>query len=140
MGTEYGKDWRIKVETAVADTFIAIGGETSFDWTRSSQEVDLSDKDSGTYGSKSFGQQTVSFKVNGNLKLPDAGLERVNTIAKSGTPEVEIQVVKGALVKYRGLVGIGNFSTSHGKDGTVTYTFDMSNIGAPVTDDLGAAA
>lgn len=139
MGTEYGKDWRFKIKTASGpDVFTAIGGETGFSWKRSSQEVDLSDKDSGSYGSSSFGQQKVSISVNGNVKLPDTGIQEVAGVAKSGTPEVEVQIVKGAAVKYHGLSGIGNLSVDAQKDGSVTFSFDTSNIGAPIVDDLGA--
>lgn len=141
MATEYGKDWKVKVRTAVGpDVFTAIGGETSLRWGRSSQEIDLSDKDSGVYGAKSFGLQTVSIAVSGNLKLPDTGLEFVADTAKSATPELVVQIVKGAIVKYAGLCGVGNFSVDAGKDGPTTYSFDLGNIGAPTTDDLGAAA
>lgn len=139
MGTEYGKDWRIKIgDGAVPEVFTPIGGETSFDWKRSSQEIDLSDKDSGVYGSSSYGQQKITISVSGNVKLPDVGLEKAADVAKSAPPEVTVQITKGATVKFEGLVGVGNFSTSHGKDGPVTYSFDLSNIGAPTTDDLGA--
>lgn len=141
MGTEYGKDWRIHIgDGEEAETFTAIGGETSFDWKRSSQEIDESTKDDGMYGSTSYGQQKITFSVAGNVKLPDAGLQRAATVSKSAPPEVTIRAMKGAVVKYEGRVAIGNFSTTHPKDGPVTYTFDMANKGAPEVDDLGATA
>ena len=61
-------------------------------------------------------------------------------IAKSATPEVNVQVVKGSIVKFEGLVSIGNFSCSFPDDEVATYSFDMKVADAPVTDDLGATA
>lgn len=141
MGTEYGKDWRIQIGDGEAvEVFTAIGGETNFDWSRSSEEIDLSDKDSGMYGSTSFGLQKITFSVTGNAKLPDTGLERATEVSRTGPPEVNVKVMKDAIVKFAGRVSIGNFSTTHNKSGPVTYSFSMNNIGSPTIDNLGAAA
>lgn len=140
MATERGNDWRVEIGDGETGTegFDPIGGEISFDWSRSSSEIDESTKDDGVYGSTSYGQQKISFKVNGNVKLPDAGLTRASTIAKTSPPEVNIRIRKGTIVKFAGRVAIGNFSTTHAKDAPVTYTFDMANKGAPTIDNLGA--
>jgi predicted secreted protein len=135
-GTEFGLDYRI----AVDDAHILIGGEISFDWKRSSQEIDISTKDDGIYGSTSYGQQKISFSVSGNLKLPDAGFAALFAASKERPPHIAWQVVKGAIVKYEGIVAIGNFSSTAGKDGPVTYAFDATNVGTPTVDDLGATA
>lgn len=142
MGSEYGKDWRLQIGDGASPTevFSAIGGETSLDWKRASDEIDLSSKDDGVYKSGSYGQQAITFTVSGNVKLPDIGLEQADTISKTSPPEVNIQVMKGTVIKYAGKVGIGNFSAAFPKDGPATYSFDMKNIGAPTTDDLGATS
>jgi hypothetical protein len=140
MGVEYGKDWRLKIGDGdpVAETFSFIGGEGSLDWKRTSDKIDLSSKEDGVYKSSGWGQQDISFSVSGKLRLPDTGLERAFDISKTSPPEVNIQVVKGAVVKFACRVGIGNFSNTFATDGPATYSFDMSNIGAPTVDDLGA--
>jgi predicted secreted protein len=139
MGTERGLDWRIQIgDGGGPEVFTNIGGEISFDWKRTSEELDESTKDDGIYGSTSYGQQKISISVNGNLKLPDTGLEAASTAAKASPPEVNVKIVKGATTKFAGKVAIGNFSTSHNKTGPVTYSFDMMNVGAPTTDNLGA--
>jgi hypothetical protein len=51
---------------------------------------------------------------------------------------VNVKIVKGATVKFAGKIAIGNFSTTYNKTGPVTYSFDMANVGAPTTDNLGA--
>lgn len=140
MATERGADWRIEVKAEAAEDYNSIGGEISFDWSRSSNEIDESTKDDGIYGSTSYGQQKISFRVNGNVKLPDSGLSRVAAVSKSSPPETLIRVTKGAIVKFEGLVAVGNFSSTHPKDGPVTYSFDMANKGAPTVDNFAAAA
>lgn len=141
MGTEHGLDWRIHIgDGATPEVFIPIGGETGFDFKRTSDEIDESTKDDGIYGSTSYAQQKITFSVTGNLKLPDPGIERVVDISKARPPEVNIQVMRGAIVKYAGKVAIGAVSTQHPVKGVVPYSFDMVNKGAPTIDDLGATA
>ncbi len=141
MATEQGADWRIEIGDGESGSegFDPIGGEISFDWGRTSTEQDESTKDDGVYGSTSFGQQKINIRANGNLKLPDPGISRASTVAKT-TREANVRIVKGAIVKFAGPVGIGNFSTTHPKDGPATWSFDMVNRGAPTIDNLGATA
>lgn len=139
MATERGADWRIEVK-GTGDDYDPIGGEISFDWSRSSNEIDESTKDDGQYGSTSYGQQKISFRVNGNVKLPDPGLSAISAVSKASPPETIIRVTKGSIVKYEGAVAVGNFSSTHPKDGPVTYSFDMANKGAPTVDNFAATA
>ncbi|HEX2594804.1 MAG TPA: phage tail tube protein [Rhizomicrobium sp.] len=139
--SQYGKDTRLYIgDGASTEAFNPIGGETSLSWKRSSDDIDLSSKDDGQYKSGSYGQQSITFTVQGNVKLPDVGLQAASDTAKSVTPERNIQLKRGAVVIYSGRVGIGNFSAEFPKDGSATYSFDMKNVGAPAVDDLGAAA
>jgi predicted secreted protein len=142
MANEYGKDWRVCIGDGVPETeaFVALGGETGFSFRRSSEEVDLSDKDSGAYGSTGYGQQKITINVSGNLKLPDASFTKLSAASKASPPEINVQIKKGIIIKFHGKVGIGNFSSEHPRNGAVTYSVDLSNIGAPIVDDLGAAA
>lgn len=141
MGVEYGKDWRLKIgDGADPEVFSIIGGEGSLDWKRTSDNIDLSSKDDGVYKSQSFGQQAITISLSGKVKLPDTGLQAAFDTSKASPPEVNVQICKGAIVKFEGRVGVGNFSATFPDDGPATYSFDMSNVGAPTTDDLGAAA
>jgi hypothetical protein len=122
MGTERGLDWRVQIgDGATPEVFTDIGGEISFDWKRSSEEIDESTKDDGIYGSSTFGQQKITISVNGNVKLPDTALEAAATASKASPPQVNVKLVKGAIVKFAGLVAIGNFSCSFPKSGPATY-------------------
>lgn len=139
MPNEFGNDWRVAIKTAPTG-FTPIGGETSLDWTRTSAEQDISDKDSGVYGATSYGQQKITFKVAGNLKLPDVGFAAAEAASKASPPQIEVQIKKGAVIKFHGLVAIGNFSASFPKDAPATYTMDMANAAAPIVDNLTAVA
>ncbi|MEZ0495401.1 phage tail tube protein [Sphingomonas sp. IW22] len=140
MASEYGKDWRVCIGNGEAEneTFTAIGGETSHSFRRSSAEIDLSDKDSGTYGSGSYGLQRITISVSGNLKLPDPAFAKLFAASKAAPPEINVQIKKGSIVKFHGKVGVGNFSSEAPQQGPVTFSCDLSNIGAPIVDDLGA--
>lgn len=138
---EYGEDWRVEIGDGAQPTvFTMIAGETGFDFKRSASEIDDSDKDGGSYGSSSFGQQKLTMSVKGNLKLPDAGFSRAFAVSKTKPPHTPCKVLKGAIVKYSGSVAVGPISTTHNKDATVDYSFDMVNRGQPLVDDLGATA
>ena len=138
MANEFGKDWRVYIKSAA--TFIAIGGETSLSWKRSSAEQDISDKDSGVYGATSYGQQKINFTVAGNVKLPDAGFTAAEVASKASPPQIEVQIKKGDVIKFHGLIAIGNFSADFGKDGPATYSLDMANAAAPIVDNFSAVA
>ncbi len=141
MANEYGKDWRIKIgDGAATEAFDFLGGEGSWDFKRSSDSIDLSSKDDGAYKAQGWGQQAITISVTGNVKLPDDGLERVVDQSKASPPELNIQIVKGAIVKFHGRVGIGNVSMTGGKDGPVTYSLDFSAVAAPTVDDVAATA
>lgn len=141
MATEEGIDWRVFVgDGQQSEHFDKIGGELSFDWSRSSTENDESTKDDGDYGASSFGQQKVSIKVNGNVKLPDAGLQRASVVSKTKPRTAMIRIMRGDIVKFECLMSLGNFNCSFPKDGPATYSFDAVNKGAPSVDALGAVS
>lgn len=138
---EYGEDWRVEIGDGASPTvFTAIAGETGFDFKRSGASIDDSDKDGGSYGSGSFGQQTLSMSVKGNLKLPDAGFARAFAVSKMRPPHTPVKILKGAIVKYSGSCAVGPISTTHNNNATVDYSFDLMNRGIPLVDDLGASA
>lgn len=139
MAYELGKDWRVYVgDGAGTEVFTALGGEGSFEMQRASDDIDLTTKDNTTYKSGTYGLQTITLSVSGKVKLPDTALTRIDTVAKSGTPEVNIQIKKGATTKFAGAVAIGNFSLSFPAEGAATYSFSLRNVGAPTTDNIGA--
>lgn len=142
MAYEYANDWRIHIGDGGTPTedFDALGGEGGFEVKRSSAEIDFSTKDDGVYGATGYGKQKITISVNGNVKLPDTALERVSDQSKVAPPELNINIMKGTVVKYHGRMGVGNFSMNAAKDAPVTYSFDLSNVAAPIVDDLTATS
>ena len=141
MGTEYGSTWRVEVgDGQTTESFLTIGGEVSFDWERSSKEIDTSSKDDGAYASSGYGSQSVTITPNGKLKLPDPGLQRLVALSKLQPPIGNIKVVKGAVVKYSGSMSVGNLSTTHPNDDVCTWKCTLKLAAAPTVDDLGASS
>jgi len=144
MASEFGKDWRVKVQLEGNTTYATIGGEGSFDINRSSKEIDTSSKDDGEYGTAGFGRQTIAIPVNGKLKLPDPGLQRVVGVSKAAVKEVIVQIVKVAgddeIVKFQGLMAVSSVSTSHPDDEVCTWRTEFKSAAAPTVDDIGATA
>lgn len=139
MGYEIGKDWRIFVgDGAGTEVFTQLGGEGSFELQRASDDIDLTTKDDAVYKNGTFGLMQITLSVNGKVKLPDAALTRIDTVARSGTPNVNIQIKKGSTVKFAGAMGVGNFSASYPAEGAATYSFSARNTAAPTTDTLFA--
>jgi hypothetical protein len=139
MGVENGEDWRIKIgDGAGTEAFNAIGGEVSFSWARSSSDIDKSSKDNSVYATGTYGRQQLTISVNGKTTLPDTGLERVNTIQKSATPEANVRIVKGTIIKFEGLMAVGNFNGEFPDQGPSTYSFTLKPAAVPTTDNLAA--
>lgn len=134
---QYGKNWRIYISDGAAG-FDPIGGEGSWSKRTSSETVDLSSKDDGNIKAQGWGQSTVTFSVQGKVKLPDDGLEQAYSVANEAVPEIPIQLRNGAAIVWQGTVGIGNFSMDGPKDGPVSYSFDMTAVSAPTVDNLAA--
>lgn len=138
MPFELGKDWRLFVGsgTGSPETFSPLGGEGTLDVQRASDDIDLSSKDDATYKSGSYGLQAITLTVGGKCNLPDTALARLEAVVKSGTPNVNIQIRKGATTKFACPVAVGNLSWSGPQDGPCTYSFNMRNNGAPTVDAL----
>lgn len=137
MGFELGKDWRLYIgDGAGTEVFVALGGEGSLEVQRSSDDIDFTSKDDSTYKSGGYGLQQITLSVSGKLKLPDTALARIETVVKSGNPNLNIQVKKGTTTKFACPVAVGNFSSSFPAEGAATYSFSMRNVGAPTTDAL----
>jgi len=141
MAYELGTVWRIYVgDGGGSEVFSALGGEGSFDWSRASDSIDFSSKDSAVYKLGTYGAHSMTFNVSGKLELPDTALERIDDIQKSATKELNIQIRKSAITKFAGKVAIGNFSISAADAQAVTYSFNMMLADTPTTDDLGASS
>jgi hypothetical protein len=141
MGTEQGRETRLYIsDGSQVPNWLPIAGETTNSPKRTSTELDTSSKDDGIYGSTDYGQQKITVSVSGNVKLPDPGLERVDDVSKLSPPVEMVRIMRGAVVRFEGLMAIGNFSCDFPNAGTATYSFDLANKGAPTVDNMTATA
>lgn len=139
MANQFGKEYRIYVGDGDEEdeVFTAIGGETSFSYQANTPDIDLTDKD----GAKtSYGTRSHKFALKGNLKLPDVGFSALYAASKASPPHVNIQVKRGAVIKWQGLVAVGNMNYDADTNGPIPFTADLSNADTPVVDNLVAAA
>ena len=137
MSTEQGRETRIFIVTGDgANGLVKIGGETTFSYKRNTPSLDTSDKDGG---SGSYGQATIAISPSGNVKLPDAGLVALEAASKLVPPHCVIKIMKGAVVRFHGEVGVGNFSADFPL-GTATWSAEMTNSAVPIVDNLTATA
>lgn len=134
MATEQGRDTRVKIKAG--GQLVPIGGETTFSYKRNSADIDTSDKDGGK---GTYGQTTISISVSGKLKLPDPGLVALEAASKANPPEVEVEISKGDVVRFQGLVAVGNFSAEFPIE-VATWSCDMKNADAPTIDNLTGVA
>ena len=140
-GTEYGKDWTINFGSGgQSETFTALGGEGSFDWKSATDKIDLSTKGDGQLKAQGWGQSTYDFSVTGKLKVPDAGMSLAYAASQAAPPLIDLEIKKGAVIKYQGQVGIGNFSISAPNGDAVSFSFDMSATQVPTINNLMAVA
>ena len=136
---QYGRDYRVKIDDGTG-AMIMIAGETSWSKKSSSDKIDFSTKDDGSYKAQGYGQRELTISVSGKVKLPDAGISRVQAVEGSSPPEVRMQIVKtaGSVVIFDGLVGIGNFSVEAPSNGAIPYSFDATAAAAPTVNSLDA--
>ena len=134
MGTEQGRDTRIMIMGA--DDYVPIGGETTFSFKRNSADLDTSDKDGGK---GTYGQTKISISPQGKVKLPDPGLVALEAASKANPPEVSVKIMRGEIVRFEGMVAVGNFSADFPIE-IATWSCDMQNSDTPITDNLTATA
>jgi hypothetical protein len=140
MPVELGKNYKIYIgDGAATEVFTSLGGQGSLSWQRAFKAIETSSKDNGIYGSAKSGLQNITMTVTGRLNVPDTAFEDLYNYSKSGTPEMNIEVRKGSTVKYKGKMSIsGTFTADMPYEGAVDYSFDLTNVEAPVTDSLTA--
>jgi len=88
MAKTLGEDYRLFVQTAVADTFVEPKGQGNLVVNRSSSPVDTTTKDTGRFGTSKPGQKSVSLQQEFIPDLPDTGYARIKTLEAGDTVEV----------------------------------------------------
>jgi predicted secreted protein len=72
VAKKLGNDYRLWIESATPGTFTQIAGQQSLTYNRSSQQIDISDKNNAPYALSAAGLFAVDISVQGLADLPDA--------------------------------------------------------------------
>ena len=139
--TLLGNDYLAWVETAVAGTFVAIGGQGTLSETRSQTNIDTSDKTSNGYMTEAYGNIKVSYSLDIRAKLPDAAYTRMETQIAARTPfncQVRKNGQAGVLADsiFTALMYGTIASRTFTKDGTVDVKITLTLGAAPTIDAL----
>jgi predicted secreted protein len=140
MSYQYGKDWRVQVgDTAEPPVWTNIGGEGKFDKKSSPDKIDFTTKDDSGVKAMGFGLTSIDLSVDGNLKVPDAGLTKIQTATKASPAQAPIRIIgPGAVVKFQCLMAVAPLDISGDDKGAVTFSLALTAMAAPTVDDLMA--
>jgi predicted secreted protein len=136
---QLGKNYRLKVgDGAGTEVFNLIGGEQKLMFSSSPDAIDASSKDDGNYKTELFGQQKVSITVSGKAKIPDVGLSRLDTLAKTGAAgNMKVVNLTGTATDvFVCSLSVGNRQVDFDDQQSVTYSYSLSLAAAPSVDSL----
>jgi predicted secreted protein len=72
MAKKLGNDYRLWIESSTPGTYNQILGQQSLSYSRSSNQIDVSDKNNSPYALTAAGLFDVSISLEGLADLPDA--------------------------------------------------------------------
>jgi predicted secreted protein len=142
MAKKLGNDYRLWIESSTPGTYNQILGQQSLSYSRTSNQIDISDKNNSPYALSAAGLFDVSISLEGLADLPDAtGYTLLETkflaqtpwkfqIRKAGSSGVDADKV------FAATLNILELSTSFGQNGAVSYSAKFGLSIAPTTDAL----
>lgn len=134
---QLGKNFRLMISDGTATpNFVPIAGEQKVSRKSSSDSIDTSSKDDGSYKTGTFGQKTISIAANGVTKIPDAGYTRLYAVQKLAVPETEFQIVNTVNdeIVFHATMGVGNFSDDYDQKTGATWSVDLALAATPIVD------
>lgn len=142
MAKKLGNDYRVWIESATPGTYNQIAGQRSLSYSRSSQQIDVSDKNNSPYALTAAGLFDVQINFDGVADLPDAnGYTLLETKFKAQT-SWKFQIRKGgssgldADKVFEATCNILELSNSFEQNGVVGYSCRLGLASAPTTDAL----
>lgn len=143
MAKKLGNDYRLWIETAVADTFAELKGQTTTKINRQAGQVDTSTKSDWPYGTSQPGRRVLSIDFELLPDLPDAAFTRMETLSQA-VPQapVKFQIRKGGAtgdtddVVFEALMNIGNLDTDFPDNAPVKANGQLTLASAPTVDTL----
>jgi hypothetical protein len=141
MAKALGNDKRLFVNTS-GTTFAELKGQGKLTMGRSTDKIDGSTKDTGSYKVSFPSQQDVTLTQEFVTDLPDPALAAVFTAAKSRA-SVRFQIRDGDLsdtkVVFDCVMNIGNFNRDLGVNELDAGSFELYAAVAPTVDLLASA-
>lgn len=143
MGKLNSNNYRLWIESSTPGTYNQIAGQTDLSYTRSSGQIDTSDKNNSPYATSTAGLFDVGVTLSGKADLPDAtGLTLADTKFKAQT-SWKFQIRKGgssgadpADVVFAATCNILELSYDMSQNSAVGYALKLSLASAPTTDVL----
>lgn len=142
MAKKLGNDYRLWIESATPGTYNQIAGQQSLSYSRSSQQIDVSDKNNSPYALSAAGLFDVQVSLEGLADLPDAtGYTLLETKFLAQT-SWKFQIRKGGSsgsgtdVVWAATCNILELSNEFAQNGAVKYTTKLGLASAPTTDAL----
>lgn len=128
---ELGNTRRVYIVTGTGDTYTVLKGEQSNSVNRSAESIDISDKDTGAWGSTMAGKKSLTVDVTVYADNTDANQKAIlNAFYKDETVKV-----------FVGKVGEGN-TPSEGElfEATIVSIGDTNDAGAVATRAMSLAS
>lgn len=124
-----GVDVLLKVKKDLL--YVAVGGQKGASLSRSSETIDVSDKNSGGWSEAIMGMKSWSLDCEGFVCLGDEGFELLHTAFDNREAlEVEIKVGETGGYTYTGKVIISDFPEDYAQDSAVTYSLSLQGASA----------
>lgn len=139
MAKKLGKNLRLYVETAVADTFAEPLGQRDLTINRSTSPIDTSTKDTGNYGTSAPGQKSLTLSQQFVPDLPDTAYARMKELDGSGetaTYQVREAPYADTDVVFECVMYTSFGNTDAGTASPVGSTAELSAAAAPTVDDI----
>lgn len=143
MAVTLGNNYRLWIESTTADVYNEILGQRGVERTRSSETIDVGDKNSSPYALTAPGTFALTISAEGIVNVPDTnGLERLNTqfLAQTVTKfQIRKDGSAGATpadVEFEGLCYILELSISSPRNDARTWSVSLGLAAAPTIDTV----
>lgn len=143
MAKRLSKDYLLWVESSTSGTYNLVLGQQTLKYSESGSQIDTTTKGDYPWSTSQPGSRAISLDFSCIPDLPDStGFTRLETIASSSTPQVNIQIRKGGSsgtagdVVYQCLMNVANKNISMDNNNPLSAEWQLTNAAAPSTNAL----
>lgn len=126
-----GKDFLLKIGDGEAvEVFTTIGQLRATRLVINNSEVDITNKDSNNVRQLLVAASVKSYQISGDGVFDDGvAAERLRSVAESGTPAANFQLIDGTGDKYQGEMQVSSLEIGGPQGDSVTYSLTLANTG-----------